>query len=166
MPSYCENTKVFNATPTHRGCKNICKATMPPDSTTFIQLLLDPEQWTPATIFTAIGALAAVAAAWFAYLPYHQQRRTQRVLEKSFGSELYTPEVIANSTRYYVPPNCSSVDPGQEAEIRQVKVTKQKLFEMVDEHLAEESANRHLLLLADSGMGKSSFVLNYYACYH
>lgn len=136
---------------------------MPPDSTTFLQLLLDPQQWSPATIFTAIGAVAAVVAAWYVYLPHRQQRRTQRLLEKSFGSELYTPEVIANSTRYYVPPNCSSVDPAQEAEIRQVKVAKQKLFEMVDEHLAEDSANRHLLLLADSGMGKSSFVLNYYA---
>jgi len=133
---------------------------MPPDSTTFLQLLFDPQQWTPATIFTAIGALAAVVAAWFVYLPYREQRRTQKLLEKSFGSELYT---IANSTRYYIPPNCSSVDPAQEAEIRQVKVTKQKLFEMIDEHLAEDSANRHLLLLADSGMGKSSFVLNYYA---
>lgn len=136
---------------------------MPPDSTTFLQLLFDPQQWTPATIFTAIGALAAVVAAWFVYLPYREQRRTQKLLEKSFGSELYTPEVIANSTHYYIPPNCSSVDPAQEAEIRQVKVTKQKLFEMIDEHLAEDSANRHLLLLADSGMGKSSFVLNYYA---
>lgn len=136
---------------------------MPPDSTTFLQLLLDPQHWTPATIFTAIGALAAVAAAWFAYLPILQQRRTQRLLEKSFGSDLYSPETIERSTRYYIPPNCSSVDPAQEAEIRQVKVTKQKLFEMVDEHLAEDSANRHLLLLADSGMGKSSFVLNYYA---
>ena len=139
------------------------KTLMPPDSTTFLQLLLDPQQWTPATIFTAIGAVAAVVAAWYVYLPHRQQRRTQRLLEKSFGSELYTPEVIANSTRYYVPPNCSSVDPAQEAEIRQVKVAKQKLFEMIDEHLAEDSANRHLLLLADSGMGKSSFVLNYYA---
>lgn len=136
---------------------------MPPDSTTFFQLLFDPQQWTPATIFTAIGAVAAVAAAWFAYLPLYQQRRTQKLLEKSFGSELYTPEVIANSTRYYVPPNCSSVDPAQEAEMRQVIATKEKLFEVIDEHLAEASASRHLLLLADSGMGKSSFVLNYYA---
>jgi hypothetical protein len=31
---------------------------MPPDSTTFLQLLLDPQQWTPVTIFTAIGAVA------------------------------------------------------------------------------------------------------------
>ncbi len=136
---------------------------MPPDSTTFLQLLLDPQQWTPATIFTAIGALAAVAAAWLVYLPHRQQRRTQKLLEKSFGSELYTREVIANSTRYYVPPNCSSVDPAQEAEMRQVIATKEKLFEVIDEHLKEASTNRHLLLLADSGMGKSSFVLNYYA---
>ncbi|MBC6950144.1 DUF1566 domain-containing protein [candidate division KSB1 bacterium] len=136
---------------------------MPPDSTTFLQLLLDPQHWTPATIFTAIGALAAVAAAWFAYLPILQQRRTQRLLEKSFGSDLYSPETIERSTRYYIPPNCSSVDPAQEAEIRQVVATKEKLFDVINEHLAKESPNRHLLLLADSGMGKSSFVLNYYA---
>lgn len=136
---------------------------MPPDSTTFLQLLFDPQQWTPATIFTAIGALAALAAAWLAYLPILQQRRTQNLLEKSFGSDLYSPETIERSTRYYIPPNCSSVDPAQEAEIRQVVATKEKLFDVIDEHLAKESPNRHLLLLADSGMGKSSFVLNYYA---
>lgn len=136
---------------------------MPPDSTTFLQLLLDPQHWTPATIFTAIGALAAVAAAWFAYLPFRQQRRTQNLLEKSFGSDLYSPETIERSTRYYIPPHCSSVDPAQEAEMRQVVATKERLFDVIDEHLAKDSASRHLLLLADSGMGKSSFVLNYYA---
>ena len=139
---------------------------MPPDSTSYLQMVLDPQQWTPITILTAIAAVAAVASAVFAGIalwPIRQQRQKQKLLEKSFGSDLYSPEVIARSTKYYIPPNCSSVDPAQEAEMRQVVTTEEKLFEAVDKHLAKENPHRHLLLLADSGMGKSSFVLNYYA---
>ena len=115
------------------------------------------------TIIGIIGVLAGVVSALFAFWPIWQHRRTQLLLEKSFGSEMYGPETIECSTRYYIPPNCSSVDPAQEAEMRQVEVTEEKLFEKVDKHLAKHNPHRHLLLLADSGMGKSSFVLNYYA---
>gem|GEM_PF-2289439 len=139
---------------------------MPPDSTSFLQILLDPRQWTTEAVLLVIGTLAAIASAvfdFFGFRSYWQQRRTQRVLEKSFGSELYGPETIERSTRYYIPPNCSSVDPAQEAEMRQVVATEEKLFAAVDKHLAKDNPHRHLLLLADSGMGKTSFVLNYYA---
>jgi DNA replicative helicase MCM subunit Mcm2 (Cdc46/Mcm family) len=47
--------------------------------------------------------------------------------------------------------------------MRQVITTQEDLFAAVDKHLADDSLYRHILLLADSGMGKSSFVLNYYA---
>lgn len=139
---------------------------MPPDSTSFLQYLLAPQHWTPVNIATIISAIAAVATAIYtrkALWPMLQQRRTQVLLEKSFGSELYGAETIDNSTRFYVPPNCSSVDPAQEVELRRVMPTEEKLFEKIDTYLSEDKSKRHLLLLADSGMGKSSFVLNYYA---
>jgi hypothetical protein len=65
-------------------------------------------------IIVIIGTLSAIASAifdFFGFRSYLQQRRTQPLLEKSFGSELYGPETIERSTRYYIPPNCSSVDP-------------------------------------------------------
>ncbi|MDZ7302137.1 MAG: DUF1566 domain-containing protein [candidate division KSB1 bacterium] len=139
---------------------------MPPDSTSFLHIILNPQQWPTEIILVVIGTHAAVMSAifdFFGFRAYRQQRRTQRLLEKSFGSELYGPETIKSSTRYYIPPNCSSVDPAQEAEIRQVIATEEKLFDTVDKYLAKESPQRHLLLLADSGMGKTSFALNYYA---
>ncbi|MCK6559441.1 DUF1566 domain-containing protein [candidate division KSB1 bacterium] len=118
--------------------------------------------FSPEAIIGILGALASVVTAIFGY-PVWKQWRTQRLLEKSFGAELYDRGTIERSTHYYIRPNCSSIDPAQEAEIRQVVVTKEGLFEKIDEYLSVEPHSRHLLLLADSGMGKSSFVLNYYA---
>ena len=138
---------------------------MSPDSTGFRELLLHPEQWTVANLLMAVSAVATVAGviiARIALWPILQQRRNQRMLEQNFGVDLYDPDTIGRSTRYYVPPNCSSVDPAQEAEIRQVVTTEEKLFDAVDKHLAKNTPHRHLVVLADSGMGKSAFVLNYF----
>jgi len=136
---------------------------MSPDSTDFLKILFDPQQWNLSIILGILVTMAGVFFEFFSFRSYRQQRRTQKLLEKSFGSELYGPETIERSTRYYVPPNCSSVDPAQEVELRRVMPTEEKLFEKIDKYLTKDESGRHLLLLADSGMGKSSFVLNCYA---
>jgi hypothetical protein len=41
--------------------------------------------------------------------------------------------------------------------------TREDLFKKVDDFIANDISRRHLLVLADSGIGKTSFVLNYYA---
>lgn len=88
---------------------------------------------------------------------------TERRLVKEFGAELYLPEEIRNATRYYVRPHATSIDLAQEMEEgSNVVATREDLFKAVERFLNEESQHRHMLLLADSGMGKSSFVLNYY----
>ena len=49
-----------------------------------------------------------------------------------------------------------NVDPGQETEMRHALVaTKDDLFEKVDDFLDQDTGKRHLLILADSGMGKT-----------
>ena len=132
-----------------------------PETVSFI--LFSPSQWTASWVAAIATVVSAIAAVMVAVWPHWQSFRNRRALEKDAGGQLFGKEIIHNATRYYVPPDCSSVDPSQEAEIRQVIVTKDPLLQQVDEYLAEGSPNRHLLLLADSGMGKSAFVLNYYA---
>ncbi len=143
---------------------------MPPDSSSFIQILLDPSQWTIFNIivgiFTLISAVAAVASFLLVYLPHRRQKKLQNLLKRDFGAELYSPDDIARSTRYYIRPDCSSINPSREKELREFKMSEGKLFERVEEFLSLDSPSRHLLLLADSGMGKTSFVLNYYAHNH
>lgn len=129
--------------------------------------LLVSDQWTRSDVLSligaiagAIGAVAAVAALW----PYVRQRIAERRISRDFGADLYLPIVIRDATRFYVRPDASSVDLSQEMEERSNRVpTREDLFRAVERFLDDESKHRHMLLLADSGMGKSAFVLNFYA---
>ena len=127
------------------------------------QELLDPAFWTAVNTIAIASVVIAIVSLVVAYWPLHQQHRTQRLLEQSFGADFYDLQTIKLATRYYVRPHCASVDPTQEAEIRHSLVTREDLFLAVDRYLSDNSVHRHILLLADSGMGKTSFVLNYYA---
>jgi Protein of unknown function (DUF1566) len=125
--------------------------------------LQDTSLWTIGNVTGALGVAAAVIALAPAYWDMYQQRRTQRLLERDFGADFYQPSEIERAIRYYVQPDCSSVDPAQEVELRQVIATKENLFDAIDRYVIHDSARRHIMLLADSGMGKTSFMLNYYA---
>lgn len=127
----------------------------------------------PQTLNNLIAAVSLLVTVIFGILSavavFHQFSqavrvwRSRRILEREFGGDFYSSETIERSTRYYVRPDCSSIDPSEEADLRSLVLSREDLFSVVDRFLEHESPYRHLLLLADSGMGKSSFVLNYYA---
>jgi uncharacterized protein YjbI with pentapeptide repeats len=103
---------------------------------------------------------------------YWQERKAKKILSHSFGSELFGPDEITHSTRYYIDPAYSEINPSENKEPGKRKKTKQKLLEVLDKILSDTykpAGNksvkkiRHVLILADSGMGKTSFLLNYYA---
>ena len=136
---------------------------MVPDSTT-VQTVLQSVDWlTWATVVGALAAVAAAVIAWVALAPQREARRKQRQLEDEFGSGLYDAATIERSTRYYVEPDCTSVDPAVEAEMRNLMSVRESLMLAMDRVLETDSDRRFFLILADSGMGKTSFVLNYYA---
>jgi len=96
-------------------------------------------------------------------MPRLRRQRGQRALLDEVSRGPFDPETIKHATKHYIRSRCSNVDPMQEAELRSVAgITTQDLFETVDAFLGEGDTHRHLLLLADSGTGKTSFVLNYY----
>ncbi|MBC7876698.1 MAG: hypothetical protein H7Y59_05950 [Anaerolineales bacterium] len=86
------------------------------------------------------------------------------ILNKKFSMGPYDKATIERSTEHYIRPKCSNIDPAQEQEPRNALVAvKEDLFKVIDNFILSDTSKRHLLILADSGMGKTSLVLNYYA---
>jgi len=110
-----------------------------------------------ATLLLGIGRL------WATIYPIWLEHKNRCLLKEKFGRGPYDRATIEQSARYYIKPKCSNIDPTQEKELRHALVaTREDLFGKVDYFLDHDDSQRHLLVLADSGMGKTSFVLNYY----
>ena len=128
------------------------------------KVLGDASQWNLMAIIDLVGALAALLGGVVQVLVQEWlRRRKENVLRKEFGNDFYSKDVIRQSTRYYVRPDYTNMDPAHEPEIRQIISATESLFDKIDELLDDKSSDRHFILFADSGMGKSSFILNYYA---
>jgi hypothetical protein len=73
----------------------------------------------------------------------------------------YTEKEIRRAKRIYVRPDCAQVDPANEVEFRKFASVREQIFKSVPRYIDAEN-RRHLLILADSGMGKTTFCLNFF----
>jgi len=138
---------------------------MPPDSSSFIFALPDWGQLTWIEILTILAAIATSLGTILSLWSKWNEWRNKRILERNFGSEFFTPDNIKLSTKYYIPPDYSDDDPTHlDLDIVDFgKLSSGKLYDKIDEFLSGASPYHHLMLLGDSGTGKTSFLLNYYA---
>ncbi len=90
-----------------------------------------------------------------------QHFRAVRTLTKRLPD--FSEQQIKRGIKYYIWPDCQSVDPCQSDEARHTVAVKNKLKEEMDRLLRKETEHKHYIVLADSGMGKTSFLLNYFA---
>jgi len=119
-----------------------------------------------AVVGTAISFSALIVAGIRVFRPIIEKKRERCALIEAFGKGPFDKETIEKSTRYFIPSKCSNIDPAQEMEIRHALTAVSKdMFKVVNEFIFLETPIRYLLILADSGMGKTTFVLNYYAQY-
>jgi hypothetical protein len=127
-----------------------------------------PNTSTPLTFWVQVGSVcgAVLALLTFALTQTWPRIKTQldrRSLQKRIGAQSYTSDGIERSLRYFVAPLCQDIDPSGEEEPRMVYGVKQKLYDALDDALANPTSYKYLILLADSGMGKTTALLNYYA---
>jgi len=124
-----------------------------------------------ALIIFFFGTLFGLTSHIITHTKYWRERKAKKILSHHFGSEFFGPDEITDSTRYYIDPDYSEIDPSENLKPGGRKQAKQKLLGVLDEILSDTykpaknksvKIIRHVLILADSGMGKTSFLLNYY----
>jgi len=132
------------------------------------QLFPLPENWVYSLILF-IGAslvpfLIGSITPFTRLIAFISEARNRQILLSRVSQGSYDKETILQSTQFYISPKCSNIDPAQEEEVRQaLMATRESLFGKIDYFIEHGSSKRHLLILADSGTGKTSCVLNYYA---
>lgn len=116
-----------------------------------------------AYIASVIAALIAAGDLLLALYPIIKERRARSLLDERFSRGPYDQATIDQSTKHYIRQKGMLTDPAQDREANEHSdATDFDLFSRVDTFLDDTKASRHLLVLAGSGMGKTSFILNYY----
>lgn len=121
--------------------------------------------WLAAAVSVAVGVAITFLKLYNGInqiVKTHKVKKIESRIAVEAGVTAFTRTEIENACRNYVEPNCTSTDPSDEDDLRNV-VALAPLFRTVDEHFARGGERRHLILLADSGMGKTSFCINYFA---
>ena len=114
---------------------------------------------------TLLSALLTIPRLVNVVLDLESKWRSRKLAERIFrssGVASFTSDDVLYAGRNYVAPNCMQTDPSNEDDLRTV-VALGPLFQTIDDHFDAGGQKRHVILLADSGMGKTSFCINYYA---
>ncbi|MEK6279604.1 MAG: hypothetical protein AABN95_04550 [Acidobacteriota bacterium] len=111
----------------------------------------------------ALASLFLAAVTFFkAHLwPHINAFFDRRSFKKSVAALSLSDEEIERAQTLYIEPFVQNVDPMGSEEPRAHAGVKNKLFETLDSLFHATSPYRYLILLADSGMGKTSALINY-----
>lgn len=109
-------------------------------------------------VAAAIGARAGI-------INLSRQHQAKLIQDQTLWSGAvsdFTKDDVTRALKHYETPDCSQTDPANSADIRKSAGIREQVVKVVDRFISD-SENRHLLVLADTGMGKTSFCLNYLA---
>lgn len=83
-------------------------------------------------------------------------------LRRELASTIFDDDALKEAVRFYVPPRCTKSDPAHDSEPFAAATAESGCIFQVVNRLLAEGHTRHILVLADSGMGKTSFLLNFF----
>ena len=93
---------------------------------------------------------------WKKYSIAKELRETQSLL-------FYTDEELARATECFIEPDCQATDPTGSEDFRSVVSPREPVFKHLDNQISRGTEEKYTMILADSGMGKTTVLLNYLA---
>lgn len=120
--------------------------------------------WWPMTvsIFGFLGTLFGVVrgvAAVKQYLLKKQAAKAQAFQDEEARLKWFQPQDFVAAMQDYREPYCSNVDPSDREDLRNTVAVRELVLAALDRELDAED-KRHILVLGDSGMGKTTLLLN------
>lgn len=89
-------------------------------------------------------------------------RKIKKSDRDSQFSKAFSTREISESFRKYVRPDCGQLDPAQESDLTRVADIREDAFRALDRFIDHPKQRKHVLVLADSGMGKTTLCINYF----
>lgn len=116
-----------------------------------------------------VGWVASIAAGSFAlvrvwlglqqYLLKKRAAAATKMQDEELRLHWFRDQDFVSATRDYLEPYCSNVDPSDREDLRNTVAVREHVLNALDRELSAED-KRHILILADSGMGKTTLLLN------
>lgn len=110
----------------------------------------------------AILFLVTVFRVWVIYRQYIIKKRAEnaaRSQDEDLRLHWFREQDFSLAVRDYITPFCSNVDPTDRDDLRDTVAVREPIFDALERELADQD-RRHILILADSGMGKTTLLLN------
>jgi hypothetical protein len=127
---------------------------------------LIPSQYEGLGGILATFAVAAPPALFWVAKRAHGFYRSKRDIKLAAAQDRmdyapsFTEAEFAGARRHFVSGHCSNLDPSSELHLRAAVGVREEILPALNRELSSPSGSRHILILADSGMGKTTLLLN------
>jgi len=121
------------------------------------------------TFVMGVTALGGIFGFWKAGIfisdRIAKKRMARRVgeLEKDTLISSFRNEDILDAQKDYIVPYCSNIDPSNQDDLRAMVGVRESVLSALWNEISSTTGQRHILVLADSGMGKTTLLLNLFA---
>jgi len=113
---------------------------------------------------TALGVVVKVVKPMATLAMWQVKRRSaaaSAAMQAKTHVSSFTDAEITQAVVNYIEPDASNVDPANEDDLRDFAFVREPVFAAIDRSL-DSPDKVHVLVLADSGMGKTTLLLNFY----
>ncbi|MEM1136410.1 MAG: hypothetical protein AAGI07_11275 [Bacteroidota bacterium] len=135
------------------------------------EMLGIPESWLPVVkaFFTLLGKILVGGLAFWKGFDWVYTKYSNRKISKDLHP-YFTYDEVKKATQYYIATHVQNIPPTKEDEPSQTFafVTSEKIipFFLKKGFRFGKDAHRFYMILADSGMGKTTFMINLYVRYY